>query len=262
MSAQRAIEVWADWASLGAPRLMGRLSATPSRGREVFSFAYDPTWLKGPHGGQLDPSLGLYAGPQYPGASQPNFGMFLDSSPDRWGRVLMARREAHLARVQGRPPRRLLESDFLLGVHDGHRMGALRFRTDGAFLDDDQELAAPPWTSLAALEHACLQLERDDADQDPAYGSWLRLLIAPGSSLGGARPKASVVDEHGALWIAKFPSRQDPVDTGAWEAVLHELAGMAGVVTPQGRLQRFQGPHRTFLIYYRRICAYHAQNRR
>ncbi|MBW2257045.1 MAG: type II toxin-antitoxin system HipA family toxin [Deltaproteobacteria bacterium] len=247
MSAQRIIEVWADWLGLGGPTLMGRLLATLVRGKEVFSFEYDRDWLAGPHRQLLDPTLGLFAGPQYPSAGQANFGVLLDSCPDRWGRVLLSRREAQLARLHGRKPRRLRESDFLLGVHDGHRMGALRFRTDGAFLDDDDELAVPPWTSLAALEHACLQLERDDADQHPDYGTWLRMLIAPGSSLGGARPKASVADEHHRLWIAKFPSRRDEVDVGAWEAVIHDLAGMAGVVTPEAQLQRLRGPHRSFL---------------
>lgn len=247
MDQRRTIEVWADWEGLGGPVLMGRLSATPARGREVFSFEYDRAWLQGGQSLQLDPGLGLFQGPQYPAAKRPNFGLFLDSSPDRWGRVLMDRREAQVARLEGRPPQRLLESDYLLGVHDGHRMGALRFRTDGAFLHDNVRWAAPPWASIGALEHASLQLERDDAEQLPSYGTWLQMLVAPGSSLGGARPKASVVDEQGRLWLAKFPSRRDGVDVGAWESVVHELAGAAGVATPRARLQRYGSRHRTFL---------------
>jgi serine/threonine-protein kinase HipA len=247
MSQRRIIEVWADWLGMEAPALMGRLSATVVRGREVFAFEYDRAWLRGPHRAQLDPSLGLFAGPQYPSGEEINFGLFLDSCPDRWGRVLMARREAHLARKEGRRPRTLMESDYLLGVHDGHRIGALRFRKGGVFLDDNDELAAPPWTSLATLEHASLQLERDDAVADPSYGSWLRMLMAPGSSLGGARPKASVLDDRRELWIAKFPSARDQVDSGAWESVLHELAGLAGIDTPSAALRRLAGPHHTFL---------------
>jgi serine/threonine-protein kinase HipA len=191
VSDQRTIEVVADWASLGRPVPMGRLTATPARGKEVFAFQYDEAWLASGSGRQLDPSLQLYGGPQYPGKDRDNFGVFLDSSPDRWGRVLMRRREAQLARAQGRAPRRLLESDHLLGVHDGHRMGALRFRVDGVFLDDDDELASPPWTSLRELQHASLQLERGDVEDDPEYGRWLRMLIGPGGSLGGARTKAT-----------------------------------------------------------------------
>lgn len=247
MSRQRAIEVCADWEGSDGPRVMGCLFATPGRGKETFSFEYDPEWLAGSVRGQLDPALGLYAGPQYPAAGRANFGLFLDSCPDRWGRVLMRRREAHAARVEGREERRLMESDYLLGVHDGHRMGALRFRVDGVFLDDNDELAAPPWTSLRELEHASLQLERDDVDDDPDYGHWLRMLIAPGGSLGGARPKASVLDEQGHPWIAKFPSQKDDDDVGAWEAVVHALAMRAGLVAPVARLQQFAGEHRTFL---------------
>lgn len=247
MSPRREIEVWADWEKLGEAMLMGHLFATPSRGKEIFSFEYDRAWLEGKHRDGLDPALGLYAGPQYPPSSHGNFGLFFDSCPDRWGRVLMRRREAQLARAEERGERRLLESDYLLGVHDGHRMGALRFRMGGAFLDDNDDMAAPPWTSLRDLEHACLQLERDDVEEDPGYSRWLRMLLAPGGSLGGARPKASVLDERGRLWIAKFPSRRDEEDVGAWEGVIHALAGRAGIVTPEAKLRQFGGPHHTFL---------------
>ncbi|MBW2702702.1 MAG: type II toxin-antitoxin system HipA family toxin [Deltaproteobacteria bacterium] len=247
MSDQREIEVYAHWDGIREPRLMGLLFANPSRGQEIFSFEYDGEWLDSAQRVQLDPTLGFYAGPQYPSAGKVNFGVFFDSCPDRWGRVLMRRREAQMARDEGRNERRLLESDYLLGVHDGHRMGALRFRTGGPFLDDNDELAAPPWTSLRDLEHACLQLEQDDADSNPNYGRWLRMLIAPGGSLGGARPKASVLDQQGRLWIAKFPSRRDDDDVGAWESVVHELGKRAGVVVPAAQLRLFGSTHHTFL---------------
>ncbi|MFC1610658.1 type II toxin-antitoxin system HipA family toxin [Myxococcota bacterium] len=249
---RRVIEVWADWSTLDTlegPKLMGTLFAMPSRGQEIFSFDYDPAWLAGPHAQTLDPGLGLFAGPQNAPTDQGNFGVFLDSCPDRWGRVLMLRREAQVARAEGRPEKTLHESDYLLGVHDGHRMGALRFRTapGGPFLDDSKVLASPPWTSLRELEYASLQLERDDAATDPDYSKWLRMLIAPGGSLGGARPKASVLDETGMLWIAKFPSRRDSDDVGAWEGVIHELARSCGVVVPTAQTRRFGSDHRTFL---------------
>jgi len=252
LSSERiVIDVVADWAGLSGPVRMGQLTATPARGKEVFAFAYDETWLASASRIELDPSMRHYPGVQYPAKSRENFGIFLDSCPDRWGRVLMRRREAHLARVEGRAERRLLESDYLLGVHDGHRMGALRFRMESRFLDDNDELASPPWTSLRELEHATWQLERRGVEDDPEYARWLRMLIAPGGSLGGARPKASVRDEHEHLWIAKFPSRNDDDDIGAWECVVHELAGLAGVIAPRAQSRRFGTrdgiEHHTFL---------------
>src|SRR5688572_5852585 len=137
MSKQRVIDVVADWVELGGPTRMGRLTATAARGKEVFAFEYDEEWLSSATRQALDPAMALYGGPQYPAKNRETFGVFLDSSPDRWGRVLMRRREAHPARAEERAERRLLESDYLLGVHDGHRMGALRFRVDGRFLDDN-----------------------------------------------------------------------------------------------------------------------------
>lgn len=228
---------------------MGTLLATPVRGKEVFSFEYEANWLRAEQAQVLDPALQLFAGPQYQPDAAGNFGLFLDSSPDRWGRLLMRRREAALARQEERRERTLLESDYLLGVFDSHRMGGLRFKetADGPFLNDNRAMAAPPWTSLRELEHASLQLERDDAAHDPDYLKWLGMLVAPGSSLGGARPKASVVDPQGHLWIAKFPSRYDDHDIGSWEAVVNELAQQAGIRVAEGRVQRFNSRHGTFL---------------
>jgi serine/threonine-protein kinase HipA len=247
------VEVVASWAGLAAPARMGQLSATGVRGKEVFAFAYDEGWLASAAASVIDPDLALFRGPQYPPRERDNFGVFLDSAPDRWGRVLLKRREALRARAEGRAERRLLESDYLLGVHDAHRIGALRFRHGDRFVDDDDTLAAPPLTSLRELEHASLSLEREDAEQHRDYAKWVRMLVAPGGSLGGARPKASVRDAGGHLWIAKFPSRLDAEDVGAWEAVVHALARGAGVEVPEARAQAFGAPrtarrgHRTFL---------------
>lgn len=227
---------------------MGVLHATHARGKEIFSFEYDPMWLERGLTIALDPALRLLPGPQFLAAGRENFGVFLDSSPDRWGRVLMQRREAYFAKREKRKERRLLESDYLLGVYDGHRMGALRYRVGAEpFLDDAADMASPPWTSLRELEAASLHLEADEAVRDPSYGKWLLMLIAPGRSLGGARPKASVLDDRGHLWIAKFPSADDDVDIGAWESVVAVLAEHAGVVMSKARRQRFGSKHHTFL---------------
>jgi len=245
----RAIEVWGDWAELHGTVRVGALHATPARGKEIFAFEYDSAWVAHPQRVNLDPNLVLHQGRQFGPDDQGRFRAFLDSAPDRWGRLLMQRREAQAARVAGRAPRSLMESDYLLGVYDGHRQGGLRFRLDpgSPFLDDNAGLASPPWTSLRELMHASWQLERPDAEDKRDYAKWLRMLIAPGASLGGARPKASVLDEQGRLWIAKFPSAQDTCDVGAWEQVLHVLAQRAEVDVPEAKARRFAGRHHTFL---------------
>ncbi|MCC6809605.1 MAG: HipA domain-containing protein [Deltaproteobacteria bacterium] len=245
---RRSVEVWGDWDGLGGPIRVGTLHSTSSRGKEIFLFEYDAGWLDSPKAGALDPALRLLRGSQYLADGRDNFGVFLDSSPDRWGRVLLLRREALLAREQKRAERRLAELDYLLGVYDGHRMGGLRFCFHGGpFLDDNRELASPPWTSLREIEQASLKLERSDAERQPGYAKWLRMLIAPGRSLGGARPKASVLDDKKHLWIAKFPSANDTEDIGAWEQVAHALAKRSGVLAAETRLERFGGKHHTLL---------------
>jgi serine/threonine-protein kinase HipA len=247
--AKRSVYVVADWKELGGPRLMGVLHSELLRGKEVFSFAYERAWLREGFAQILDPDLGLYSGLHFLKNDQTNFGLFLDSSPDRWGRVLMNRREAATARRAGASPRHLHETDYLLGVFDGHRMGGLRFKLslDGPYLDDNVEMAAPPWSSIHELEQISLRLEDDDAVEEPDYLKWLGLLVAPGSSLGGARPKASVVDDHGHPWIAKFPSTHDGFDVGAWEMATHDLAKAAGIDVAEARAHRFSSRHHTFL---------------
>ena len=247
--AQKARQVCAHWHGMAEPVFMGTLYAAPVRGKEIFSFEYDPDWLKSPYAQVLDPDLGLFSGPQYAREGSDNFGLFLDSSPDRWGRALMRRREAQQAKMEERDSRPLMESDYLLGVYDGHRMGALRFRLseDGPFLDDQADIAAPPWTKLRDLEYASLQLERDEAENQQDYMKWLKMLIAPGGSLGGARPKAGVLDENGHPWIAKFPSRRDEINIGKWEYLVYRLAQEAGVETATSDIKHFSGEYDTFL---------------
>ncbi len=244
------IWVYADWEPMEAPQWIGMLDAQRVRGKEVFSFDYNEAWLSASKAIlYLDPNLGLYKGKQYLPDGKNNFWVFLDSAPDRWGRLLMRRREAWQAKLESREEKTLFESDYLLGVFDGHRMGGLRFKLeqDGEFLNNQKKMATPPWTSLRELEYASLQLEKEDAIKDPKYTKWLGMLIDPGSSLGGARPKASVLDETGNLWIAKFPSANDDKNTGAWEMVLHELAKACGIQVPDARLLQFSAKHHTFL---------------
>lgn len=244
---ERAIEVWGDWAGLGGPASLGGLRALETRGREILSFEYDPSWLARNEPRLLDPELRLFRGPQYASNKRPNFGLFLDSSPDRWGRTLMRRRESIKARKEGRPPRILLESDYLLGVCDANRMGALRFREAGSsvFQNSDKSMAAPPWTSLRDLEYASFLFEHEEDDEklDP----WLGLLMAPGSSLGGARPKASVLFPDGSLWLAKFPGKDDERDMGAWEMLIALLAREAGIEMSDSRLEAVSARGSTFL---------------
>jgi serine/threonine-protein kinase HipA len=246
---KKSISVYAHWSGMEKPLLMGTLHSDRLKGKEVFSFEYSDDWLQSGLAQLLDPSLQLYSGLHYLNEDQDNFGIFLDSSPDRWGRILMRRREAALARIDKREEEKLFETDYLLGVYDGHRMGALRFKLeeDGPFLNDNKNMATPPWGSLRELEQISLRLEDDNVIDDPEYLKWLSMLIAPGASLGGARPKASIVDNDGGLWIAKFPSRNDQGDSGGWEIVTYELAILAGINMAESKAQKFSSEYYTFL---------------
>ncbi len=240
--------VFANWEEFEEPVLVGTLRSSTVRQKEHFSFSYDTDWLQSPYAQQIDPGLSLYSGDQY-AEDDKNFRVFLDSCPDRWGRLLMKRRKAIHARQDERRPRVLNEVDYLLGVHDIHRAGALRFKRqlDCPFLDNNERLAAPPLSSLRELEHAARKVEESADSDDPEYLQWLTMLMSPGSSLGGARPKASVTDEDGHLWIAKFPSQHDGYDIAAWEYVAYQLALDAGVIMPECRLEKFGSHHHTFL---------------
>ena len=220
--------------------------------RGQFSFAYSTEWLQSSQRFWLDPELELYAGEHH--ASDGNFRIFLDSAPDRWGRLLMERREALQAEAEDRPVRTLREWDFLIGVQDITRMGALRFRADSAseFLDN-QMLAAPPVTSLPELQTISRALEGKSAKSNAQLTRWLAALVAPGSSLGGARPKANFLQLDGSLWIAKFPSREDRRDVAAWEMLLHDMAKDSGIHVPEAHLVWLGGDntnrtHRCFCV--------------
>lgn len=243
------IWVYADWFGMDRARLIGQLRAQPGRNGDVFSFEYNEEWLQYRPALLLDPDLMFFTGPQYTRGEKANFGVFTDSSPDRWGRVLMQRKESYDAQKENRPASKLFESDYLLGVADLTRMGGLRFKLDpaGSFLDDSVERPAPPIHNLRALEAASYELEAEGAENSPHYGEWMRILLAPGSSLGGARPKGSIMDSDQHLWIAKFPSRFDEYDIAAWEAVVAELARQTGINVAQGRAERYTVRHHTYL---------------
>lgn len=240
------IYVFADWETLKKPTLVGLLSAHFAKGKKAFSFEYDKDWLKADAKRLLDPDIDFYSGPQYPDNKE-NFGIFLDSMPDTWGKTLMKRRAAQDARAKNEKARTLYEIDYLLGVYDESRMGALRFKTEleGPFLDNNIDTPTPPWSSLGDLQEAAYQLESND--QSEAFRKWIAVLIAPGSSLGGARPKANIFDSKKDLWIAKFPSKSDTIDKAAWEFLAYKLATAAGIQMSDSKIQKISGQHHTFL---------------
>lgn len=222
----------------GQPALVGRLWVRMRKGRESASFEYDQAWLERRDRFSLEPALQLAPGPFHTAADKSMFGAIGDSAPDRWGRVLMRRAERRRARSTGETPRTLREIDYLLMVNDEARQGALRFATEpgGPFLAADDAFPIPPLVDLPRLLSAADNVIGDsDSEQD------LRLLLAPGSSLGGARPKASVRDSGGHLSIAKFPHRDDEIETVRWEAVALSLAAKAGIPVPQWRLEPISG---------------------
>lgn len=247
MASEKIIYVHENWTS-ETPNLLGKLYVSFIRGQETFAFEYDEGWLKA-HGAaySLDPDLIMYRGRQYSPLNKNLFGLFADSCPDRWGRLLLRRKENIEARKEERKPRTLTESDYLLGVYDVSRMGALRFSLEenGPFLSSDQDLATPPWVTLRTLESASLAFERDE---DGLQEKWLRQLLAPGSSLGGARPKATAQAPDGALWIAKFPSKNDDTNVGAWEKTVHEMARCCGLDVPESKIETFSKNGSTFLV--------------
>ncbi len=246
MGNTKKIYVYENWQDI-IPNKIGTLYSDGDKGREVNSFEYDEGWLKSAQDCLiLDPNLALYGGRQFVPLDKTMFGIFSDSCPDRWGRLLMKRREAILAKKEGRKPKRLTEMDYLLGVYDETRMGAIRYAEceGGPYVSYEKELAAPPWTTLRKLETASLAFEKSDDGLDE---KWLKQLIAPGSSLGGARPKASVLAPDQSLWIAKFPSKNDDSDIGAWEMVVHELAVLCRLDVPPAKIEKFSKIGSTFL---------------
>jgi len=218
----------------GKPQLVGRLWGRVRKEREGATFEYNPSWLGNSARFSLEPALQLGPGPFHTPGDLPMFGAIGDSAPDRWGRVLMRRMERRRAEREKTTPRTLREIDYLLLVDDEARQGALRFaeREGGPFLRNEEAKRMPSVMGLPRLLSASERfIEEKDTDED------LRLLIAPGSSLGGARPKASVRDKDGQLAIAKFPRKDDEIATVVWERVAFALAEKAGIIVPSVRLE-------------------------
>lgn len=242
--AQQQLSVWLDDPTFGPLRRIGTLSRS-DRGSVRFAYATD--WLEHARAFPLDPQLDLSPGEFFPGNS--NFGVFMDSCPDRWGQTLMQRREVVEAREEGRTARTLGPWEYLLGVQDCTRMGALRFSRLGedAFLADEI-LSAPPVTRIAELQAVAYQLTKKKQDDLGQMKEWLKVLVAPGASLGGARPKANLLEEDGSVWIAKFPAADDAYDVAAWEKVLHDLARRCGISVPESRIMQIGDGYHTFIV--------------
>ena len=240
---QPRLKVWLDDPAFGPLQQIGTLHKV---GHSGVRFTYTATWLKNPVAFKLDPALTLDANDFFPENS--NFGVFMDSCPDRWGQVLMQRRETMDAKDAGRTKVTLGAWEYLCGVQDHTRMGALRFSAEDTDIFLAHELfAAPPMTSLAELQAVALELSRKKFDDMSKLRHWLKILVAPGASLGGARPKANL-SEADELWIAKFPSAEDDRDMALWEKLLHDMAADCGIDVPESRIERVGHEYHTFMV--------------
>ena len=229
MKNDEEVLIYADW--FQEPIFLGTLYCVFGNGKSVYSFEYSKEWLSRFSHITLDPDLYNTPGRQYVPNNKTFFGFLSDCLPDRWGRILLKRKEAVLAEKENRIERQLNDYDFLTGINDETRMGALRFKKskDGPFISSNDNYNVPPFENLRKLEQASLAFEKTEFTDDKA----LNLLLDPGSSLGGARPKATVKDTNGLLWIAKFPSHRDEYNMGAWEKITSDLARMAGLNIPE-----------------------------
>jgi serine/threonine-protein kinase HipA len=233
------------WVHLGDPSLglegpIGRLSHEHG----TYAFEYSEAWRAERGTFAIDPSLLVVPGEVF---STGLPGIFDDSAPDRWGRLLLDRREQLRAGQTGQHPRVFSDWDYLLGVEDETRMGGLRLRTDsGAYLASDT-YPIPPIADLRQMEHLVQAVESGEPIPASEIDGLLKSLIAPGASLGGARPKATFRYPNGGLWLAKFPSSNDRRDVGGWEYVLNRLARAAGVVVPDAEVMKLNSPYHTFL---------------
>lgn len=227
----KKLYVYADFDWLKGVELIGELGYESLRGSDSYSFSFHDEWLR-KHGDLfLCEDLNNYPGMQYTEPGKDIFGCFSDALPDRWGRTLLLRREQITASEEGRPIRRLSSFDFLTGIDDFSRMGGLRFKKDknGEFINVEKSLQIPPLTDVRNLIAASMEIERSEEESQLPSKQWINQLVMPGSSLGGARPKASVIGENKTLYVAKFPSRKDDYDIGLWEHFTHLLAHKAGI---------------------------------
>ena len=227
----KKLYVYADFDWLKEIEFVGELGYESLRGSDSYSFSFHDEWLR-KHGNMfLSEDLNNYPGMQYTQPGKDVFGCFSDALPDRWGRTLLLRREQITASEEGRPIRRLSSFDFLTGIDDFSRMGGFRFKEekDGDFINVDESLKIPSLADVRELIAASMEIEKSEEENQLPSKKWINQLVMPGSSLGGARPKASVIGEDKTLYVAKFPSRNDDYDAGLWEHFAHLLAQKAGV---------------------------------
>ena len=241
--------IYADFDWLKEVRLVGKLSYESLRGSDTYGFSFDKEWLRDYGSLFLSADLNPYPGMQYTEEGKDIFGCFSDALPDRWGRMLFMRKQQIMAMEEGRPLRHISSFDYLLGIDDFSRMGGFRFRESpgGEFINSSPALRIPPLTDIRSLEAASRAIEQSEEANELPDKKWLTQLLQPGSSLGGARPKASVVDTDGTLYIAKFPSRTDDYDVGLWEHFCHQLAVEAGIKVAETKVISTGSKYHTLL---------------
>lgn len=241
--------IFADFNWLDKPELVGELCYERLRGSDSYAFKFDKNWLDIHAGIKLSEDINNYPGMQYTQPGNDIFGCFSDALPDRWGRTLLKRREQIQASEEKRAIRSLSSFDYLIGIDDFSRMGGFRFKREleGDYINVSPSLKIPPLTEIRELIHASMEVEKSEENNVLPEKKWITQLIQPGTSLGGARPKAGVLDESGNLCIAKFPSKKDDYDTGLWEHFSHLLAKNAGIQVAQTRVLGGLGKYHTLL---------------
>lgn len=229
--------VYADFDWLDAPQLIGEMTCDSVRGSETYGFSYNKEWLAGYGDVFLSEDLQNYSGVQYTRPGRDIFSCFSDALPDRWGRTLLNRREQIAAVEEKRTVRRLRSLDYLMGIDDASRMGGFRFAEipGGEFINNEVSLRVPPLANVKELMRAAREIEVSEEKHLLPSKKWLAQLLHPGTSLGGARPKASVIDEDGGLTVAKFPSRKDYYDVAQWEHFCHVMGRKAGLNVADAR---------------------------
>ena len=245
----KKLYVYADFDWLKEIELVGELGYESLRGSDSYSFKFADSWIKKYNAITLSEDLNNYPGIQYTQLNKDIFGCFADALPDRWGRTLLLRREQILAQEESRPARRLSSFDFLKGIDDFSRMGGFRFKEtlDGEFINADNSLRIPPLTDLRELIAASKAIEKSEEANALPEKRWIAQLVQPGSSLGGARPKANVVDTDRSIYVAKFPSLKDDYDAGLWEHFCHLLAQKAGINAAETKVLEINDKHHTLL---------------
>ena len=245
----KRLYVYADFDWFNDIELIGELGYESLRGSDSYSFKFADSWIKKYNAIQLSNDLNNYPGIQYTQPNKDIFGCFADALPDRWGRTLLLRREQILAQEDNRPIKRLSSFDFLVGIDDFSRMGAFRFKEtlDGEFINTTNSLRIPPLTDLRELIVASREIEKSENANNLPEKKWITQLVQPGSSLGGARPKANVVDTDKNVYVAKFPSLKDDYDAGLWEHFCHLLAKNAGINAADTKVLAVNEKHHTLL---------------